>query len=65
MTVKQNKLSTGFTLLEILIAMLIISIGLLGVATLQIRGQQFNQVSYFRTQATFLAYDLMDRIRIN
>ena len=65
MTVKQPKRSTGFTLLEILIAMLIVSIGLLGVATLQIRGQQFNQVSYFRTQATFLAYDLMDRIRVN
>ena len=65
MTVKQHQLSTGFTLLEILIAMLIVSIGLLGVATLQIRGQQFNQVSYFRTQATFLAYDLMDRIRVN
>jgi type IV pilus assembly protein PilV len=65
MTVKQNKPSSGFTLLEVLIALLIISIGLLGVATLQIRGQQFNQVSYFRTQATFLAYDLMDRIRVN
>lgn len=65
MIVQQNKLSSGFTLLEILIALLIVSIGLLGVATLQIRGQQFNQVSYFRTQATFLAYDLMDRIRTN
>jgi type IV pilus assembly protein PilV len=60
-----KKLSSGFTLLEILIALLIISIGLLGVASLQIRGQQFNQVSYFRTQATLLAYDLMDRIRTN
>jgi type IV pilus assembly protein PilV len=60
-----KKLSAGFTLLEILIALLIVSIGLLGVATLQIRGQQFNQVSYFRTQATLLSYDLMDRIRTN
>ena len=65
MIVKQNKLSSGFTLLEVLIALLIVSIGLLGVATLQIRGQQFNQVSYFRTQATFFAYDLMDRMRAN
>ncbi len=60
-----NKRSAGFTLLEILIALLIVSIGLLGVATLQIRGQQFNQVSYLRTQATLLGYDLMDRIRTN
>lgn len=65
MTNQTKKLSSGFTLLEILIALLIVSIGLLGVATLQIRGQQFNQVSYFRTQATLLAYDLMDRIRTN
>ena len=60
-----NKRSAGFTLLEILVALLIVSIGLLGVATLQIRGQQFNQVSYLRTQATLLGYDLMDRIRTN
>lgn len=59
------KLSAGFTLVEILVALLIISVGLLGVATLQVRGQQFNQVAYFRTQATLLAYDIMDRIRIN
>lgn len=60
-----HKLSAGFTLVEILVALLIISVGLLGVATLQVRGQQFNQVAYFRTQATLLAYDIMDRIRIN
>jgi type IV pilus assembly protein PilV len=60
-----HKLSAGFSMLEMLIALLILSIGLLGVATLQTRGQQFNQVGYLRTQATFLAYDIMDRIRIN
>ncbi len=59
------KLSAGVTLLEMMVALLVLSIGLLGVATLQVRGQQFNQVAYFRTQATFLAYDLMERIRVN
>jgi type IV pilus assembly protein PilV len=62
---KINTKSPGFSLLEMLIALLVLSIGLLGVATLQIRGQQFNQVGYLRTQATFLAYDIMERIRIN
>jgi type IV pilus assembly protein PilV len=57
--------SAGFSMLEMLIALLVLSIGLLGVATLQIRGQQFNQVGYLRTQATFLAYDIMDRMRVN
>jgi len=59
------KSSAGATLLEMMVALLVLSIGLLGVATLQVRGQQFNQVAYFRTQATFLAYDLMERIKIN
>jgi len=60
-----HRLSAGFSMLEMLIALLILSVGLLGVATLQVRGQQFNQIGYLRTQATFLAYDIMDRIRIN
>lgn len=56
---------TGFTLLEILIALLVLSIGLLGVASLQTRGQQFNTAAYLYTQATYLATDLMDRMRSN
>ncbi len=60
-----RKLEGGFSLLEVLIAMLILSIGLLGIAGLQIKGQQYNHVSYLRTQAIFLAYDIMDRMRVN
>ncbi len=59
------KNNRGFTLLEVLIALLIISIGLLGVATLQVRGQQINFVAYYRTQAIFLADDIMDRMQVN
>lgn len=55
----------GFTMLEMLVALLVISVGLLGVATLQTKGQQFNYFSYIRTQSTYLAYDLMERIRTN
>ena len=62
---KKLKYDAGFSMLEMLIALLILSIGLLGVATLQIRGQQFNQVGYLRTQATFFAYDIMERMRLN
>jgi type IV pilus assembly protein PilV len=62
---KPHKSVTGFTLIEILVALLVVSVGLLGVATLQVRGQQFNQVAYFRTQAAFLAHDIMERMRIN
>lgn len=59
------KYNRGFTLLEILVALLIVSIGLLGVATLQTRGQQINYVAYYRSQATFLANDIMDRMQVN
>lgn len=53
----------GTTLIEVLIATVIISIGLLSVAALQTVALKSNQGSYFRSQATFLAYDLADRIR--
>lgn len=60
-----HKSFKGFTLMEILIALVILSVGLLGIAALQSRGQQFNYAAYTYTQATFLAYDMMDRIRNN
>ncbi len=63
-----HKLSSpmkGFSMLEVLVALLVISVGLLGVATLQTKGQQFNYFSYVRTQSTYLAYDLMERMRTN
>lgn len=55
----------GFTLLENLIAMIILAIGLLGLASIQIVGLQNNQSAYTRSQATYLAYDMADRIRVN
>ncbi len=59
------KKNTGFTLIEILIALIILSFGLLGLAGLQAASMQQNQDSSFRSQATALAYDLADRIRAN
>lgn len=55
----------GFTLLEVLIALLVLSIGLLGLAALQTIGLKFNNQSYQRTQAVYQAYDIIDRIRAN
>jgi type IV pilus assembly protein PilV len=55
----------GVALLEVLIAFFVLSIGLLGLAALQIRTVQFNQGSYQRSQATILAYDMLDRMRLN
>jgi type IV pilus assembly protein PilV len=55
----------GFTLLEVLIALLILSIGLLGLASLQTNGLRSNQMASMRTNATQLAYDIADRMRAN
>ncbi|HDN69351.1 MAG TPA: type IV pilus modification protein PilV [Gammaproteobacteria bacterium] len=55
----------GFTLLEVLIALLILSIGLLGLASLQTSGLRSNQMASMRTTSTQLAYDIADRMRAN
>ncbi len=59
-----NKKS-GFTLIEVLIAMVVLAIGLLGLAGLQVTSLKNNQSAYNRSQATQLAYDLADRMRAN
>ena len=55
----------GFTLIEVMISVLILSIGLLGLAGLQAAALQTNQSAFTRSQATAFAYDLADRMRAN
>ncbi len=55
----------GFTLIEVLVALLVMSIGLLGLAALQATSLKTNHGAYNRGQAIFLAYDIMDRMRAN
>jgi len=55
----------GATLIEVLVAMLILAIGLLGLAGLQTVSVQSNQGAYYRSQATILANDIVDRMRAN
>lgn len=55
----------GFTLLEVLIAILVLSIGLLGLAGLQFSALRSNTQSYERSQAVALAYEIVDKMRVN
>jgi len=55
----------GFTLIEVLIAVLVLSLGLLGLAGLQASSLRYNNSAAARGQATFLAYDIIDRMRAN
>lgn len=60
-----SKQPRGFTLLEVLIAVLIFTLGLLGVAGLMVLSVRTNHSAYLRTQASFLAQSMADRMRSN
>lgn len=55
----------GFTLIEVLISMVILAIGLLGLAAMQAISLRDNQDAYYYQQATLLAYEMQDRIMVN
>ena len=57
--------TNGFTLLEVLVAMLVLAIGLLGIAAMQVRGLQHNHDAYLRSQISVLASSMVDRMRMN
>jgi type IV pilus assembly protein PilV len=55
----------GFTLVEVLATLVLLSVGMLGIATLYLESLRINQLALHRTQAVVLAADLADRIRAN
>jgi len=54
---------TGFTLIEIMVTVVVLAIGLLGLAGLQTAALSFNSTAYQRSQATILSYDIAERMR--
>lgn len=56
---------SGFTFIEVLVASFIIVIGLLGIAGMKSASMQATYGSYGRTQAVFLAYEIIDTMRAN
>lgn len=56
---------SGMTLVEVLVSVLILGIGLLGAAALQLNALKYTDSSTMTSQASFIAYDMMDRIRAN
>jgi len=56
---------SGMTLIEILVTVLVLAVGLLGMASLTVGSLKNNQGAFLRTQATILTYDMADRMRSN
>lgn len=55
----------GFSLLEILITIVVLSVGLMGVVSLQLKGAESTNSAYFRSQATLIADELAERMHVN
>ncbi|WP_159880676.1 MULTISPECIES: type IV pilus modification protein PilV [Aquitalea] len=55
----------GVTMIEVLVVLVIVAIGLLGVAALQLNNLRYSSMSSGRQQATLVAEQLADRIRAN
>lgn len=64
-TFAKGRRQQGFTLIEVMIAVLILGFGLLGLALLQTMNVRFVQSSNYRTHATNLSYEMLDQVRVN
>lgn len=65
MSINHRISQQGFTLIEVLVAALVLAIGILGLATTMLMGLKSDQSAYYRSQASAIAYDMADRIRLN
>jgi type IV pilus assembly protein PilV len=65
MRVDLRKHSGGMTLVEVLVTLVIISVGLLGVAGMQLATVRNNSDAFVRSSAAVLASDMLDRMRAN
>ncbi len=55
----------GIGLIEILVAVVLVSIGFLAAARMQVESMRFSQSAYYQSQAYFLASDMINRMRTN
>lgn len=60
-----NRRQRGFTLIEILVSLVVIALGLVGVAKLQANALLSNTDAYYASLASFFAYEMAERIRVN
>lgn len=61
----RRRSAAGFSMIEVLIALVVLAVGLLGLALLQTMNVRFTQSANYRSVATNLAYEMLDMIRTN
>ncbi len=61
----KKNISQGFTLIEVLVSIVILSVGVLGITGLQLKGLDANRNALMRVEASQLISDLIDRIEVN
>src|SRR5579859_6334825 len=61
----RSKRVEGFSLIEVLIALVILSVGTLGIAAMMALSLQNKHSAYSRAQASDLAYTILDRMHAN
>ena len=62
---RSKKPASGVSMIELLVAVLVMGIAVLGITALQMVSLQNNRAALYRAEAVQLAYDMMDRIRAN
>ena len=61
----RSSLQSGFSLIEAMVALVVVSVGMIGIAGLYGQGLSAGRTALYRTQAVNLAADMADRIRVN
>ena len=60
-----EKRMSGFSIVEVLVALVVLAVGMLGIAALYVESLRAGRTAVYRTQAVNLASDMADRIRAN
>jgi type IV pilus assembly protein PilV len=58
-----RKIQSGSSLIEVVVALFVLAIGMLGVLSMQVKSMQFNQSAYYYSQAVYLANEILENMR--
>lgn len=62
---KMKRENLGFSLIEVMVALFVLAVGMLGILNMQVQAGKHNKTAYLYSQAVFLAQDISERIRAN